>query len=317
MSEFQYRVSAVETVETERGKTRTAILTADGSTSDEIRLTDDGLSVGDRVIVKVTKEEEFSLHFLHHFDRKNQGDRLSGPYRYFNFDGYDTLSWDAQIQKAGRTTVKAGDALILGGGIYFTKNKPNLMKLIKRARVFVGWGIGLDERSGLDEFLPFYTLLGTRERKSPYIDGQRVFYVPCASCMNSAFDGAGPSPSTEIALHLNGGFNEKTILQKFKGAPCTTTVTPFADTLKNLQAADCVVTNSYHGAYWGSLLGKRVVCVPTEVPKWSGLHENVAVTSSMEEVDGVIRKARHVPDGYRQECREINRDFYERVTALL
>ena len=209
----------------------------------------------------------------------------------------------------------------MGGGIYFTRDKPRLARLIERSRHFIGWGIGLDARLNNDEFINKYTLLGTRERNSNFIDDKRVFYVPCASCMNEVF--VRPAASSDIgkkgdriALHTNGGFNQKLILKRFGHMEKTTTVDTFADIIANLESADCVLTNSYHGAYWGSLLGKKVVCFKTEVPKWDGLHKNI-VFSELDDVEDAIKAAVPIPADYLQECRDLNSSFFVKVAELL
>lgn len=224
------------------------------------------------------------IHFLHHYDRPNRGDMLSGPYNYFNFGDYRKISWDKNIINNDLADFFDGDSVIMGGGIYFARGKPRFDRLVKRARNFIGWGLGLDPRLNLEEFIGNFTLLGTRERKLALIDDKKVFYVPCASCMNPVFTGipaieamfggdAHGDGEQAIALHLNGGFNRSVIVKKIgtQNFPITTTTDAFGKIVRNLWNADIVITNSYHGAYWSSLLGKKVICIKTDVPKWEGL----------------------------------------------
>lgn len=261
------------------------------------------------------------LHFLHHFDRPNQGDVLSGPYHYFNFPEHDCISWDESIIK-GKPIKKAESFdVIMGGGIYFLRNKPRLDKLMKGATNFIGWGLGLDTRVNLDEYIERFSLLGTREKKSHYIDNQKVFYVPCVSCMHGFFDGFLSNDLVEdsvkgVAVHLNHGFNKNEILTHFKSYDVTYTTSSYEKTFKNISEAEVVITNSYHGAYWGLLMGKKVICLATEVPKWDGLHANV-VFSSLEDVENALKEVKSVPKEYLRECRSLNVSFYEKVRAHL
>ncbi len=217
----------------------------------------------------------------------------------------------------------------MGGGIYFARGKPRFDRLVKRARNFIGWGLGLDPRLNLEEFIGNFTLLGTRERKLALIDDKKVFYVPCASCMNPVFTGisaieamfggdAHGDGEQAIALHLNGGFNRSVIVKKIgtQNFPITTTTDAFGKIVRNLWNADIVITNSYHGAYWSSLLGKKVICIKTDVPKWEGLHDNV-VFSSVDEIKDVLGSVKNVPRNYLDECRLLNSNFFMRVTELL
>lgn len=266
------------------------------------------------------------IYFLHHFDRSNQGDILSGPYRYFDFPEREQISWDNDILQPSEVSVTGKDVVVMGGGIYFTANKARLMKIIKASGLFVGWGLGLDPRAEPEIFTRNYDLLGTRERKSPLIDNEKIFYVPCASCMHDAFDAAAEAvgapaadvPAGKIALHVNGGFNCHEILRALSVSqvPTTRTVDPFEKIIENLKGADCIVTNSYHGAYWGSLLGKRVVCIKTGVPKWDGLSEDI-VFAGVKGLDKSIEKARPVSADYLKECRLLNQQFYERLKELM
>lgn len=136
--------------------------------------------------------------------------------------------------------------------------------------------------------------------------------------MNAVFDADKKSIEhevNEIALHLNGGFNEKELINKFPNAPVTTTVSKFEVIINNLKSAKCVITNSYHGAYWASLLGKKVVCLKTKVPKWDGLHENI-IFSDIENMDYSVNMAEKIPGYYLSECRNLNNEFYEKVMKL-
>lgn len=266
------------------------------------------------------------IYFLHHFDRVNQGDVLSGPYHYFDFPECRRISWDNDILKPSEIALTKSDAVVIGGGIYFTPNKPRLTKLVKSAGLFIGWGLGLDERAEPEEFIKQCDLLGTRERKSSLIDNTKVFYVPCASCMHEVFDRvlekmAGSATASEVgkvALHVNGGFNCKELLRALsvKDLPTTRTVDPFEKIIANLAGADCVVTNSYHGAYWGALLGKRVVCIKTGVPKWEGLSDDI-VFAEMNGLDAAIASARPVSPEYLKESRALNQQFHARVVAMM
>ena len=266
------------------------------------------------------------LHFLHHHDRVNVGDVLSGPYHYFDLGAYEKLSWDVEILKKGVANVQYGDNVIMGGGIFFAEKKPNLETLVKKANNFIGWGIGMDPRMDLSKFSDKFSLLGTRERKSDLIDEERIFYVPCVSCMQDAFapkagrfgEDVEEESKFDVALHTNGGFNEKDVVRKFHKLEAyrTKTTSDFPKTIENLRQADCVVTNSYHGAYWGSLLGKKVVCLNTEVPKWGGLHDNVKFTT-VDNVDEAISSAEAIPASYLDDCRHRNVDFFQRVKSAL
>ena len=339
MTEYTYKVLTIETIEGET-VTKFARLVAHGSNPagatfpQEICMSIPNVRPGDIIKISTTKlkrtsstpkladkvsKAERTVHFLHHYDRKNQGDVLSGPYNYFEFSNIGKISWDKQIIDNGAVHFSPGDDLIMGGGIYFTRNKVRLDNLLKQTRNFIGWGIGLDERLNEDKFYEKYTLLGTRERHSSFIDNKKIFYVPCASCMHPTFNRSPENTvneSNRVAIHINGGFNEKEVIRTFEGQSFTTTVDDFSKIIENISSAECVVTNSYHGAYWGSLLGKKVVLIKTSVPKWSGLHKDIVVTDA-EEIIPAIESAQRIPSSYLDECRALNEDFNKKVVDLI
>lgn len=337
MKDIEYRVSSIETIRTEdlpNGRSfaclsrigeyfleeklleRLEIEAGSLEIGDIVRVSINSIAAETRLSKGVPVRADRSLYFLHHFDRKNQGDILSGPYNYFDFGDYKRLSWDADILNKGNIDPLPNCDVILGGGIYFTRNKPRLKRLLKKARSFIGWGIGLDARLDNDDFTDAYTLLGTRERHSKIIDDKRVFYVPCSSCMNEVFIEKPQVSTGKIALHINGGFNSKDLYENFPDNQTTTTVDDFESIFLNLRDAEFVVTNSYHGAYWGSLLQKKVLCIKTDIPKWGGLNQNIQFVA-VDQVHDALKDVDPVPSAYLDECVEINRNFESLVKKSL
>ena len=85
-------------------------------------------------------------------------------------------------------------------------------------------------------------------------------------------------------------------------------------TLDFLASGAVVVTNSYHGAYWATLMGRRVVVVDPFASKFHGFQHRVPV------VDGrswraALADARTYPDALR-ECRAAVLGFGDRVRRL-
>lgn len=326
---FLYKVSSLITVDGENASKYVKLskkLEKNGDVSpDTILVSLDNVKVGEEVRVSftVTKSLEnlTDLYFLHHFDRVNQGDILSGPYNYFSFSNYGFISWDKNILKNEGITLNTNFSVIMGGGIYFPKDKPRLKKIMKDAKYFIGWGLGLDSRMDLTEYVNQFSLLGTREKFSNFIDNKKIFYVPCSSCMNNFFvnylsNNSFSKITKDIAIHLNHGFNEKEISNRFTNKDITYTTTDFNQSIKNMAEAEYVITNSYHGAYWSSLMGKKVICLATKVPKWDGLHENIIFTD-IDQIDEALRKVKNVPLDYLKECQELNIGFYNKVMELL
>lgn len=82
-----------------------------------------------------------------------------------------------------------------------------------------------------------------------------------------------------------------------------------------LSRGDVVVTNSYHGTYWATLLGKRVVAVPHSSKFLAFKHPPVMV-ETLDEWRNALRGATAYPTAL-SESREANRDFRATVRSFL
>jgi hypothetical protein len=56
--------------------------------------------------------------------------------------------------------------------------------------------------------------------------------------------------------------------------------------------ADVVVANTYHGAYWATLLGRRVIVAAPFSNKFFGFRHEPVIVRDMEEVGPAIKSAR-------------------------
>jgi hypothetical protein len=89
--------------------------------------------------------------------------------------------------------------------------------------------------------------------------GQSLPWAPCASCMHPALKKSYPIKNDIIFFE-----HKKQLLKDFG----TDSIPRFINsgsnveqTIELLGSANIILTNSYHGAYWGTLLQKRVVVV--------------------------------------------------------
>ena len=102
------------------------------------------------------------------------------------------------------------------------------------------------------KWLRNYNQVGVRDY------GQEYQWVPCASCMHPALK------EKHIIKHKVIWFEHKKQLIKsteFGTDPIPRFINSgdnIEETIRLLGSADIIITNSYHGAYWGTLLGKKV-----------------------------------------------------------
>ena len=81
-----------------------------------------------------------------------------------------------------------------------------------------------------------------------------------------------------------------------------------------LGSGETVVTNSYHGVYWATLLGRKVVCIP-----WGAkfnMFKHPPTMATPENWPDMISKAQNYTNALN-ECRSSNLSFFSDVTNLM
>ena len=208
-----------------------------------------------------------------------------------------------------------GKNVIVGGGglIHKSFTKSILKTMLARPRTFTVWGIGHNYgpaalRKELELFpswLDQCDFVGVRD----WIPEKQHWYLPCASCMHPAFDmkfgnihdvvifshaaktGALP-PSLQHLPHMNN--NQRDMFE----------------VIRFLANSNTILTNSYHGAYWGLLLGKQVIVTAWSI-KFNYFRYPPTVVTDMSNWHQAPLMPLAPPD-YLAECKSLNRDFYNR-----
>jgi hypothetical protein len=245
-------------------------------------------------------------------DRGNSGDWYSPPFRYFDFLGGE---W---IDIYGKDVPPRGSLVVIGGGGLISPQKGfKKIRWLLKHRTCVIWGAGenwvIDVKAGylpqadipLPSYLKRARLLGLRDYTGIYN------HVPCASCMHEAFN-----RDYEIERRI-GFYCHKRIDLPANGHEMTTNDgNDLEEKLAFLGGCEYVVTNSYHGAYWAALLGRRVACIPFG-SKFYRLNAPVVFTKPDNLSDQAIL-GRDYPstDGYLEFCRRKNREFGRLVNEL-
>lgn len=100
---------------------------------------------------------------------------------------------------------------------------------------------------------------------------QEYTWAPCASCMHPALR------EKHVIKHPVIWFEHKKQLIKsteFGNNPIPRFINSgnnIEETIRILGSADVIVTNSYHGAYWGLLLGRKVIVVEAWSSKFNAM----------------------------------------------
>lgn len=202
-----------------------------------------------------------SIASCHVIDPDNIGDLLSAPAHYFTFPGFKVEPLD--IRSLQPDAVQHRHVIVGGGGLLFPRFLNNLTQLVATSGrgKLIAWGIGQqlygnftpDSIRAFDyaKYLADFDLVGVRDFGCTYD------WVPCASCLHPAFDRQRPIQHEFVV------FSHKKFQLKIEPFPhMTHEVDDFAAVLDFLASGETILTSSYHGAYWGTLLGRKVLAFP-------------------------------------------------------
>lgn len=197
----------------------------------------------------------------HVIDQTNIGDLFSAPAQYFDFPGYSVENIDIRTIKT--EDIQGKDVIVGGGGLAFPRFQDAFEQLThsQQNTKLIIWGIGqqiydnytLKDIQNFD-YLPYikgFDLVGIRDA---HVQNN---WIPCASCMHPSFD-----QKREIK-HEFVVFSHKKFQIEFPGFPCmTNNHQNLSEILDFLGSGETILTSSYHGAYWGTLLGRKVLAFP-------------------------------------------------------
>ena len=281
---------------------------------------------------------------LHVVDLGNVGDLYSSPLRYFDFPGHICQTNDLRYLKPQE--IQNTHLIVGGGGILFDRFLAAFKEIsaapTQGARIL--WGAG-SQRYGTDlatisspfdysEYLSKFDLIGLRDNNTPYD------WVPCVSCMHPAFD-KSRTPQHEFVV-----FSHKKYRIDIPNIPTLSNEeSDFEKVLDFLGSGEIILTSSFHGAYWGTLLGRRVLAFPFSskfftlkhspafypVEKWSrsqfkfslfgkvlhaSYYEDKKFSCQTQNWMQYAHKSPAYPDAL-ENCRAQNRWFYQQVMNTL
>ncbi|TVU55417.1 MAG: hypothetical protein EA414_01850 [Arthrospira sp. PLM2.Bin9] len=213
----------------------------------------------------------------HVIDPKNIGDLFSSPVNYFEFPGYEVIKRDIRTLDNSPPledpeSLLNHHAIVGGGGLMFDRFLPNFQRLQagKNGNSLILWGAGQQvyqlKNSGLTDgshspynnnifdytpYLKDFNCIGIRDYNQGYD------WVPCVSCMDKVFD-KEYSIQEEFVV-----FSHKKFQLKIDSFPrMTNEGNNFEEIISFLASGETILTSSFHGAYWGTLLGRKVLAFP-------------------------------------------------------
>ena len=249
---------------------------------------------------------------LHNKSKKNSGDFFCNPSRYFNFPNVQSKRLNA------RHTVK-NKTLVLGGGGLIHKHWVNSIEslLDQQPKQTVLWGIGHNSK-GFNENYIYYPkwldrcqLIGIRD----WIEGYQHYYLPDVTCMHSAFD-KSYEEKHDVVFYIRARKHELLKQDTRANSPIVlkNSERDFFKIIEFLGSAKTIVTDSYHGTYWGQLLGKNVKTYAWGV-KFLNMRHKV---NFIDDLDNWKNSKSHIADSdFLEESRNFNNNFYTKFLNLL
>jgi hypothetical protein len=250
---------------------------------------------------------------VHRKVRNNVGDYYCNPGRYFEFPEYksgELMHNDFPVE---------GQAFIAGGGgLIHKKFQLHIERILdKKPKVSALWAVGHNfgkkhvNKKGGDVYYPSWinkaTLIGIRD----YIPGNYNTYLPCVSCMHTAFNKT--YDIKHDVAYFTHAFKSK---YEYKDGDIhmANSNMDFDAVIEFLGSAKTIITDSYHGAYWAQLLERDV-----RVLSWSVKFDHMKHQPTLIPHISQWQTSPSSPivSGYLDECRELNNKFYHKFLNLL
>jgi hypothetical protein len=245
-------------------------------------------------------------------DKGNAGDWHSPPFKYFDFHSskYKDIANDFKQRE--------GIVVVGGGGLGIKTFKRFLPSLRSSSSVLIGWGVGVDEFVDKDQIIKDqgYDLIGgwfdsfdevgIRVYSKELESKENYRWVPCSSCMSDLFSKyKSRKPESSVGVYSH----KRVLLSGFRDSSrMTNSGDNLEEKLEFLSRHEYIVTNTYHGVYWATLLGRKVVCLPFKSGLFSFKHKPAYSTGAV--TDQVLHKATSYPDSL-EECRNQNIQFFD------
>ena len=268
---------------------------------------------------------------IHCKSTSNLGDRLSSPTRYFEhlrgvpvFDLYDwhpARQPDVAVRRDFAERVADSHVLIGGGGLLNSDVFAAAIDYITHAssKHIIIWGAGhnaywIKKFSDIKQVCLIdhnkYSLVGVRDHLQPFL------FCPCASAMHETLD-SKIEVSRPVGIYSiserTGEFSE--LLRSDPEIPILTNdCQDMQEVVTFLSECSTVLTNSYHGAYWATLLNRRVVVCNPDSSKFFDMPFPLPMGHPLE-WRKLEKQSRTYPEAL-SEARSANEHFFQLVCEL-
>lgn len=248
------------------------------------------------------------IYEVHRKVENNVGDYFCNPSRYFDFE--NLTSGELMHNKFPITDQTL---IVGGGGLIHKKFQLHIQQLLdKNPKYSVLWGIGHNFgrkhviKQGGDVYYPEWIDKVNQVGIRDWISGYEKYYLPCVSCMHTAFDKTYKT-KYDVVYFLHA--YKSSFVPKENDICMKNNEKDFNKVIEFIASGKTVVTDSYHGVYWAQLLGKDVKAV-----SWSVKFDHMKYTPEfLDNINSTpVPASSRVPKDFLEECRTYNINFYNR-----
>lgn len=256
---------------------------------------------------------------LHYRNTKNIGDRNCHPLDYVNLV---SESCEVNIVKADVRSIPDDffpDVVVFGGGAI----APHSSEINTRfpQAIKIAWGIGhttgnkeIIKEGAHKKYQEGFSLYGTRDYKT---GGE---YTPCSSCLSNLFD-YPRDPTEKVVVYGHAGKMPLKDYAERHGLPYmdnTQHKEGLSGVVRHLSRGEKIITSSYHGAFWSSLLGRKVSMIPFG-SKFYNLKHVPFIAESFEEALGSNQESMssNILEDYRAHVYGFQNKFLDLVKQAL
>ena len=251
------------------------------------------------------------VHFIRCYDIYNTGDMNCGPELFFKdfIDRY--VCFFHSIKYINYQIIEKEDWIIIGGGGMLDCNpdyQNAINHLLSTNTHVIGWGLGHNrvDKNVLYHYdvLPNiaydkFNLLGDRD----YQYSEFGKFCPCVSCMMPQLE-RKTKVERNVGIYYHHEIEiEQNLLTNYDHLSNSA---PIEEVMDFFASSNIIMTNTYHGAYWATLMGKKVILYKPFGERFRFFKYQPRVYSGNIEED--IRRANCYPQAL-EEFRNINVEF--------
>jgi polysaccharide pyruvyl transferase len=281
-----------------------------------------------RVIKRVLDltQKNYDTINIHRLDINNVGDYYCAPHLYFDqlkdkaLDISDFRLKNPKVVNNWISKVSNNSLIIGGGGLLNLRHFDLQMKLFEnlnsKGKKTVIWGPGhnaidfkaFNKNKIYNVDVTKFGLVGTRDYSMPND------WVPCVSCLHPIFNQKFNETQEVGILFGKKSTKNKQLLNKLDSYPNASNTTNLEKMVNFIGKTNTLITDSYHAMYWGILLEKKVIAIPTTSKFFDFKYQ--PIISSFETFETDLNKPQSY-SGVLEECREVNLKFADKVFDYL